>query len=204
MVRLHYLLFVPFLTYLASGCGILEKQPPAADVRPMPKPRPLVVPEERPLSTLGLPQVNVNAAKWKYIVIHHSATPSGSASSFDHYHREKKGWDRGLGYHFVIGNGNGSSNGVVETGRRWIRQIDGAHAGSAEYNKHGIGICLVGDFETGHPTEEQMSSLVMLVRELQRLCNIPSENVVLHRHIRDTRCPGKNFSYYELLARLPR
>ncbi|MFQ5863446.1 MAG: peptidoglycan recognition family protein [Candidatus Brocadiales bacterium] len=185
---------------------MVEKRPPSAAIgpmRPMPKPRPAIPKEEVP-SMLKLPYVHVNAQKWRYIVIHHSATSSGSADSFDHYHREKKGWDRGLGYHFVIGNGNGTSDGIVETGRRWIRQIDGAHAGSAKYNQHGIGICLVGNFEVGYPTSEQISSLVELVRGLQQICNIPSENIILHRHIRDTSCPGGNFSYYEVLAKLPR
>ncbi|MFQ5956331.1 MAG: peptidoglycan recognition family protein [Candidatus Brocadiales bacterium] len=180
---------------------MVEKRPPSAAVMPAPRP---VIPREEIPSVFKLPRVQVNAQKWRYIVIHHSATPSGSANSFDHYHREKKGWNRGLGYHFVIGNGNGSSNGIVETGPRWLRQIDGAHAGSAEYNQRGIGICLVGDFETSRPTSEQTSSLVGLIKELQRLCSIPSENIILHRHIRDTSCPGRNFSYYEVLAKLPR
>lgn len=202
MDRLKSLLLLPILfTCMICGCGTVEKRPPTVDVRPIPSP---AIPGEEIPSMLKLPDVHVNAPKWRYIVIHHSATPSGSADSFDHYHREKKGWDRGLGYHFVIGNGNGTSNGAVEIGHRWTSQIDGAHAGSAEYNEHGIGICLVGDFEVSSPTNEQISSLAELVRGLQQLCNIPSENIVLHRHVRDTSCPGRNFSYYELLARLPR
>ncbi len=194
-----------FAVYIGMicGCGTVEKQPPGAAIRPLPRPS-LVAPRKVVPSGLRLPHVNVTAHKWKYIVVHHSATPAGSAASFDEFHRNKRGWDRGLGYHFVIGNGRGARNGLVETGRRWTRQIDGAHAGSAEYNEHGIGVCLVGDFEVGSPTNEQISSLVKLVKELQRICNIPSENVILHRHIRDTQCPGGSFPYYELLAGLPR
>ncbi|MBM4054820.1 MAG: hypothetical protein FJ264_09150 [Planctomycetes bacterium] len=45
--------------------------------------------------------------EWKYIVIHHSASESGCAAEFDKFHREKRHWENGLGYHFVIGNGNG-------------------------------------------------------------------------------------------------
>src|SRR5690349_17176054 len=37
---------------------------------------------------------------WKWIVIHHSASPSGSAAVFDREHRER-GFDE-LGYDFVI------------------------------------------------------------------------------------------------------
>ncbi len=96
---------------------------------------------------------------WKYIVIHHSASDSGNAASMGKYHKNNRGWVNGLGYDFVIGNGNGSRDGQIEVGNRWNRQIDGAHAGNPEYNKYGIGICLVGNFENDYPTNPQISSL---------------------------------------------
>ncbi len=137
---------------------------------------------------------------WKYIVIHHSASAGGSAVEFDRYHREKRRWENGLGYHFVIGNGNGTPDGEIEIGNRWINQIDGAHAGVEEYNHYGIGICLVGNFNESSPTAAQMASLSALVEYLQDRCHITSENVIMHRHCRQTDCPGRNFPYYKLLA----
>lgn len=184
---------------LVCGCGTPGKVPPSVSVKPGP-----LVTRKATKTSLKLPRVKIRPNKWKYVVVHHSATQAGSAAAFDEFHRNKKGWNRGLGYHFVIGNGNGARNGLVETGPRWTGQIDGAHAGSKEYNQHGIGVCLVGDFEGGSPTTKQISSLVSLVTELQQLCNIPPENVILHRHIRDTQCPGDGFPYYDLLANLPR
>jgi hypothetical protein len=85
-------------------------------------------------------------------VIHHSATPNGGADSFGREHQKK--WPNGLGYHFVIGNGTDTNDGQVEVGPRWKRQgdgIDGAHAGNEEYNKYGIGVCIVGDFNSARP-----------------------------------------------------
>ncbi|KXK25777.1 MAG: N-acetylmuramoyl-L-alanine amidase [Candidatus Brocadia sinica] len=137
---------------------------------------------------------------WKYIVIHHSASASGSAVEFDRFHREKRGWENGLGYHFVIGNGNGTPDGEIEIGNRWVNQINGAHAGVEEYNHYGIGICLVGNFNESSPTAAQMASLSVLTEYLQNRCHIPSENVIMHRHCRQTDCPGRNFPYYKLLA----
>ncbi|NUO10126.1 MAG: N-acetylmuramoyl-L-alanine amidase [Candidatus Brocadia sp.] len=137
---------------------------------------------------------------WRYIVIHHSASVSGSAAEFDRYHRGKKGWENGLGYHFVIGNGNGTPDGKIEIGNRWVTQIDGAHAGVEEYNHYGIGICLVGNFNESSPTAAQMAALSTLVEYLQDRCHISSENVIMHRHCRQTDCPGRNFPYYKLLA----
>lgn len=139
---------------------------------------------------------------WKYIVIHHSASNAGNASSIGKYHREVRGWENGLGYHFLIGNGNGSEDGLIEVGNRWNNQIDGAHAGNGEYNKYGIGICLVGNFEDRYPTDSQITSLVYLVNYLQKCCNISKENIVMHCNVRQTVCPGNHFPYYKVLARL--
>ncbi|MBM4054849.1 MAG: N-acetylmuramoyl-L-alanine amidase [Planctomycetes bacterium] len=137
---------------------------------------------------------------WKYIVIHHSASDTGSAQEFDKYHRQTRGWENGLGYHFVIGNGKGSGDGEIEMGSRWKKQIDGAHAGIKEYNHYGVGICLVGNFNKNYPTQAQMKSLSALVEYLEERCHIPSDNVLMHRHCKQTECPGRNFPYYKLLA----
>ena len=129
--------------------------------------------------------------KWNYIVVHHSATESGNATTFDVAHR-KKGWD-GLGYDFVIGNGSGSGDGQVETGWRWTQQRDGAHAGNKVMNQQGIGICLVGDFTHHPPSAAQMRSLQRLCDFLAGHCDIPPGNLRMHRDVRDTACPGEHF-----------
>ncbi len=131
--------------------------------------------------------------KWTHVIIHHSSTDRGSAKSFGAYHKNVRGWSNGLGYDFVIGNGRGTADGEVEVGPRWKKQARGAHAGVNYYNEHGIGICLVGNFETGHPTEKQMAALVELLRWLQKEYKIPARNVKGHCDIKDTLCPGKNF-----------
>lgn len=134
------------------------------------------------------------AREWRYIVIHHSATPTGNAAEFDKEHR-KKGWDE-LGYHFVIDNGQGGPDGRIETGARWTAQKHGAHTGGTpgnEYNEHGIGICLVGNFEETRPTPAQLQSLRRLVLHLAKLYDIPAANVVGHRDApaAKTLCPGR-------------
>ena len=139
---------------------------------------------------------------WKYVVIHHSASDSGNAASIGKYHKDEKGWVNGLGYHFLIGNGNGSRDGQIEVGNRWDAQIDGAHAGKDEYNKHGVGICLIGNFEEGYPTSSQISSLTYLINYLQERCNIPRNQVIMHRTFRKTACPGIHFPYNKVMANL--
>ncbi len=139
--------------------------------------------------------------KWTHIIIHHSATKNGNAAQFDRIHR-LRGWDRGLGYHFVIGNGSGSPDGKIEVGPRWKNQIRGAHAGVAYYNQHGIGICLVGNFEETKPDRAQIDALVKLIRWLQIKCDIPAKNVLGHGDIKSTLCPGKNFPMNEVKRRI--
>lgn len=135
--------------------------------------------------------------RWRYIVIHHSATTVGGAKSF-HAGHKKRGWKNGLGYHFVIGNGSSTPDGHVEVGGRWTRQnqgIDGAHAGNKKYNKFGIGICLVGNYNNGRPTPRQLVALRRLCRALMEKHRIPASNVFPHSEVRrgHTDCPGKRF-----------
>jgi N-acetylmuramoyl-L-alanine amidase len=139
---------------------------------------------------------------WQYIIVHHSATDSGNATLFGRWHKSK-GWD-GLGYHFVIGNGDGSPDGAVEISYRWTRQLTGAHVGG-DNNIGKIGICLVGNFDKSRPTAAQMASLRRLVAFLQVRCSIPACRVCGHREVAapgHTHCPGRNFSMLELRTEL--
>lgn len=147
--------------------------------------------------------------RWTSIVIHHSATERGGAALFDKMHREENGWKYGLGYHFVIGNGTDTGDGEVEVGRRWIRQnegIHGAHAGTDEYNQHGIGICLVGNFEEERPTRRQMAALLQLVRRLSGAYGISRSRIFEHQEVRPehTDCPGLRFPFKSFLSQLKR
>ena len=138
--------------------------------------------------------------KWKAIVIHHSATRAGSAASFDDYHKNGNGWE-GVGYDFVIGNGDGCGNGLVQVTFRWTQQKTGAHCKTDSTNwanRDAIGICLVGNFNETAPTYSQMSSLVKLVRFLSSRYGIPKSRIYGHNttpgHSTKTECPGRYFS----------
>ncbi len=141
--------------------------------------------------------------RWRYIVLHHSATTHGSAAEFDRIHRQR-GWDE-LGYHFVIGNGRGAPDGLVQVGSRWPKQKHGAHckvAGHPEYNDQGIGVCLVGNFSKGLPTRRQLDSTGVLVRYLMARYGIPWSRVRGHGQLKPTECPGLHFPYGEVRRRV--
>ena len=134
---------------------------------------------------------------WRYIVLHHSASSSGNYDQIDGEHRKVLGID-GCGYHFVIGNGNGSRDGQIEVSQRWNNQKQGAHTRNArthDADEYGIGICLVGDFDQQPPSARQLAAAQALIAYLGKRYNIASSNVRTHAHLAATKtvCPGKYF-----------
>ncbi len=137
-----------------------------------------------------------HSRRWRYIIIHHSATKTGSAQIYGDYHR-RRGWKNGLGYHFVLSNGtSGLRDGQVEIGPRWEKQIIGAHCDARGMNYVAIGICLTGNLEVQRPTKAQMESLGKLVRMLMRQHKIPASRVTGHGNMdRGSKCPGRSFPW---------
>jgi hypothetical protein len=134
---------------------------------------------------------------WKYVVLHHSASPSGSYDQIDAEHRKVLGYD-GCGYHFVIGNGTGSEDGQIEVAQRWVNQKHGVHcrnAKNSEIDEYGIGICFVGDLDKEPPTPRQVAAARALVAYLRSRYAIDPTRVETHAHLAATPtvCPGKFF-----------
>ena len=137
--------------------------------------------------------------KWRYIIIHHSATDEGDAFYFYKMHLRRGFWN-GLGYHFVIDNGTfGKLNGQIEVSPRWIKQQDGAHCKASEMNSAGIGICVVGNFSKEEVSSKQMDSLIYLVRILRDYYHIDNKNIMGHGQVpaAATECPGLRFPWDE-------
>lgn len=127
----------------------------------------------------------------KRVILHHSASPDVFASTIHGWHLNQK-WS-GIGYHFVIRAG-----GAIERGR--AEDTIGAHSGPAG-NGDSIGVVLTGNFEYDKPTEAQLDSLVWLITQYlePRYGNL---DVIGHKDVMATACPGKNFPWAELRARL--
>ncbi|MGA1193072.1 MAG: LysM peptidoglycan-binding domain-containing protein [Kiritimatiellia bacterium] len=193
----------------ASGVGAIMSANNIADPKKLQIGQELSIPVPGPGGTLSeavrypLPNdirqaidgAPVKAGRWKHIVIHHSASKSGSLKSFDAYHRQKRRMENGLAYHFVIGNGQSMPDGEIGIGDRWKKQLRGGHLTSDAQNEIALGICLVGNFDVSKPTDAQMKSLHALVRHLMRRCGVPGSEVKTHReiNIKPTACPGKHF-----------
>jgi N-acetylmuramoyl-L-alanine amidase len=135
------------------------------------------------------------SSRWQYIVIHHTATDVGKAYLINRSHQDRGFWN-GLGYHFLIDNGTlGKSDGQIEVAPRWIKQQSGAHCNVAGMNEKGIGIGLVGNFNTELPTAGQLQSLNYLLKTLCDYYHIPVSHIIGHRDATGaaTDCPGKRF-----------
>jgi len=143
-----------------------------------------------------VPLAGQETRPWKWIVVHHSDDVCGCCSKYDAAHRAK-GWDE-CGYHFVIGNGSMTGDGQVEVTTRWPVQKHGAHAKTPDnrFNDFGIGIVLVGDFESGPgPSTAQYAALLRLTRWLMARYDISADRVVRHSDAKATACPGRNFPW---------
>ena len=160
---------------------------------------------ERTLATLfdGLP---AGAEAWNAIVFHHSATAGGSKTRFDEGHRRKFDDPDGMEYHFLIGSGIGTPDGLIEVGDRWRRQIIAYHLFTHARDAGSIAICLVGNFELPGktPSKAQLTATLALARALAARFGIAPDALTTHRGIdgRLTQCPGKNFPLAEIKSRL--
>ncbi len=141
---------------------------------------------------------------WSAIVVHHTATTQGSVEQIDHYHRNVRGFHRGLAYHFVIGNGHGMGDGEIQAGPRWRLQQPGAHVAShlrdaqtgSLVDDIAIGIALVGNFEDGRPSPKQRDALRRLVARLRHDHGIAANRLYGHGEVpgAHTACPGRLLS----------
>ncbi len=149
--------------------------------------------------------LRITPGRWTHLVIHHSGIEAGNAKSYDSGHR-RRGMENGLAYHFVIGNGRDSGDGQIEVGSRWDQQLFGGHVRNAAMNQHGIGICLVGNFEKRTPGARQLASLHALLQHFRTGGGLPGNRVpqvTVHRWVdrNHTVCPGRRFPYADLTRR---
>ena len=117
------------------------------------------------------------------IILHHSATTSGTSDAFAKYHVDTNKWP-GIGYHFVI-----TKQGMIEQ----VNELETISYHAAGQNTSAIGICLVGNFDIDVPTQMQLNSLELLIKYLRVLLqrNVP---VFGHCDFSTKTCPGKNFN----------
>jgi hypothetical protein len=148
--------------------------------------------------------VGEDANRWNTIVIHHLGQPGGSPEFLDRSHRNSG--LSGLGYHFLIGNGNGFGDGTVHVGYRWLDQVAGAKpvgVDTSQWNDGTISICLVGNGNRRPFTDQQLVHLSHLVQRLQVDLSIPPSRVLLAHEVGGSiASPGKYFAEAQFKSQL--
>ncbi len=151
-----------------------------------------------------------------YIILHHSATQpmldkddtDGSKIAKVICERAKRHWqdefpEYKCDYHFLIG----------KTGRIFKGQpleLPSWHATNYRVNLSSIGVCFLGNFQTGIMPKAQFDAGITLVKKLMQRFDIPLKNILRHKDVvsditlraNSTACPGKNFPYVSFLTHL--
>ncbi|MCC7145212.1 MAG: hypothetical protein IT443_02065 [Phycisphaeraceae bacterium] len=118
----------------------------------------------------------VQSGRWKSVTVRLSGNTYGSAQTVTSQH-ELLGL-RGLGYHFVMGNGSASPDGQIEVGFRWQHQMESAMPlGTPADSPDHIQICLIGSARDGGSTPRQVQELVWLLRNLQLRLGISADKI---------------------------
>lgn len=123
------------------------------------------------------------------ILIHHSGRvynrryPAGQyVKDIQKFHQERKRW-ADIAYHFLI-----DQTGLIYEGR----PIDCIGDSGTEYDKAGyVLICLLGDYNLQKPSSRQLKSLVNLIAYLCYKYKINPQDIVSHRDVARTSCPGR-------------
>ncbi len=185
-----------FAVHVLAACGCAESEVERREST--------VVPASRAVQETSLLAAAEPFHTWKYLVIHHTATNSGSVERIHQEHRQRRDsagnpW-KGIGYHFLIGNGHGMGDGEVQSTFRWHQQIGGAHAGNRQFNNFGIGICLVGNFEQNGPTSAQVKAVGELIGRLKHEFGITEKQILKHGDLKATACPGRLFPFRKIAS----
>lgn len=122
----------------------------------------------------------------KKLVMHHPAANWTAERTHD-FHKYSRGW-LGIGYNYFI-----EKDGTIKEGRG-LNQ--GAHAVS--YNHNTLGISFSGNFENELMTDAQVRSGIELLTYLIKKFNLTADDIIGHKEIAKTACPGKNFRMNEL------
>lgn len=126
----------------------------------------------------------------KKIVVHHADATNCGAQTIDKWHKQN-GWS-GIGYHFLVRK----KDGIVETGR----PIDTIGAHCLNHNLDSIGVCFEGNFEKETMSDEQLQTGKELIAYIRGIYG-NNIQIVRHKDLMATSCPGKNFPFSELIAK---
>lgn len=140
---------------------------------------------EKVFETVGTLQIR---QKTSLIVLHHAYATNCTVEDIDRWHKGR-GWCK-IGYQFFV-----RKDGTIYRGRE--ENAVGAHAYG--YNSISIGICAEGNYDVEQMPEAQKNAIIELVTYLKNKYGIT--DVKKHKDLNNTRCPGSNYPFDEIVAK---
>src|SRR3989338_121551 len=141
------------------------------------------------------------------VIIHHTATtgnldnPPQAIRDIYHYHAITRGWGD-IGYNYLV-----DQQGNIYEGRYGGEGVVGAHSGPGNHGS--IGIAVLGNYQNSDVPEKVLTGLGKFIYKKSKIHNIDTtgfsdfrgqlrENILGHRDIMPTLCPGEH-----LYAKIP-
>lgn len=185
-------LIPPLILLLLSNCS-----PPSAtsDQENTPSDYTFGRAKKHPMEFLdGSLQTNIlrNSLQWEKIVIHSLGEKEVSLSNLERHHKKILGFQEGVAWHFLIGDGSALENGEIYPTNRWEKQLLGK--AFRQHSEEGaLHICLLGKEDTP-ASKEQLKALDELLTML--LNRHSSAEIYAHSALEPTPrpCPGEKIS----------
>lgn len=143
----------------------------------------------RPMN--GVNKITVHHEGWTPVTFTSATAAYDRIEKIRQIHTRDRGW-ADIGYHYIIDRA-----GRVIEGRPI--QYQGAHV--SENNPHNLGILVLGNFEEQKPSNIQVKSLGKFARLMMKTHNVSASQVLTHREINPTACPGRNLQAHVNLLR---
>ena len=125
----------------------------------------------------------------KMIVVHHSATDSGTPQAYANYHVNTRDWP-GIGYHYVI-----QKDGTIFQ----TNELDTISYHTGGQNTHSIGVCLTGNYDKQKPPAIQIQKCGELIAAIRQQFS-QDLRIKGHRDFSNKSCPGDNVSISEIAS----
>ncbi len=141
--------------------------------------------------------------RYHYLVVHHTASDTGSLASVRRAH-----WARGwfdAGYHLILANGtHGVAAGTLQPSLRYRLGCHAVATRSPRHNLLGLHLSVVGNFDKQSMSPAMRANLAHALTLLAERYRIPPDQILLHRDCSATVCPGRFVDRADLVTSLAR
>lgn len=143
----------------------------------------------------------VQRHRYDSIVLHHSASWHGNYETIRVFHQAKFPGVRDAAYHLILSNGStGAPLGHLEPTGRYRNLSYSLATRNRRANLRAIHICVIGNYDQ-RPVPETMQPVIgHALQTLARKHRIPRENILFHRDVSPSACPGRHITKDRVFA----